>query len=54
MISCSAWALYNVSNTELTAMRTSLLLKVAVIDIQPLEILLENQFSSRFWEIRYV
>lgn len=50
----SAWTLFNITSTELTAMRTSLLLKVAVIDIQPFETLLEDLYSSRLWEIRYI
>ena len=50
----SAWTFYDVLSAEMAAMRTSLLLKVAVIDLQPFEILLDKQLSSQSWEVRYV
>ncbi|KAL1728748.1 hypothetical protein FB107DRAFT_177155, partial [Schizophyllum commune] len=52
MLHTCAWELYEVQRDEISSIRTSLLLRVLVVDMQPLNAIIETWLASPQWERR--
>ena len=50
----SAWQFYGIEMTAVSAIRTSFLLRVLVVDVQPFQMLLTDLLEDEEWQVRCV